>query len=377
MILSVGFHIMRIRLAGLLAFVCIVAAQQTSTRKFGVQVQPGPMDSILLKDYAPASSLVVPETHIAKARVPVIDVHTHTGQASIRTAQDVAAWVKTMDEVGIETSIVFTGATGEQFDRQVELFKPYGARFQLWCSLEGGDVTAPDWPERAARELERCYRKGARGIGEVTDKGSGMQRGALPKDKRLHPDDPRLDPVWRKCAELKIPANVHIADHPSCWKPLGPNQERTPDFQHFNLYGKDVLSYEELIARRDRMLAKHPKTTFIACHLGNQGNDLVSLAKALDKYPNLFVDISARDYEVGRQPRTAARFLARYKNRVLFGTDMERDPNMYRGWWRLLESADEFLPGRIWWRYYGLELPPAVLEDLYRNNAKRVLNWQG
>ena len=42
-----------------------------------------------------------------------------------------------------------------------------------------------------------------------------------------------------------MPANVHIADHPSCWKPLGPNQERTPDFQHFNLYGKDVLSFEE------------------------------------------------------------------------------------------------------------------------------------
>jgi predicted TIM-barrel fold metal-dependent hydrolase len=119
-----------------------------------------------------------------------------------------------------------------------------------------------------------------------------MQRGTVAKDKRLHPDDDRLDPVWRKCAELKIPANVHIADHPSCWQPLGPNQERTPDFQHFNLYGKDVLSFEELIARRDRMLAKHPQTTFIACHLGNQGHDLESLAKALDKYPNLFVDIS-------------------------------------------------------------------------------------
>ena len=57
---------------------------------------------------------------------------------------------------------------------------------------------------------------------------------------------PRLDAVWKKCAELRIPANVHIADHPSCWQPLGPNQERTPDFQHFNQYGKDVLSYQEL-----------------------------------------------------------------------------------------------------------------------------------
>ena len=360
------------------ALIGIVIAQQPNQRvtKFGVSVQPGPMDSVLLKDYAPSSSLKVPETRVDKARYLAIDVHTHTSQSRIRTAADVAAWVKTMDDVGVETTVVFTGATGDEFDRQAALFKPHGKRFQVWCALEGGDVNSPDWPQRAAKELERCYRSGARGIGELTDKGSGMQRGSLPKDQRLHPDDPRLDPVWRKAAELKIPVNVHIADHPSCWQPLGPNQERTPDFQHFNLYGKDVLSYEELLARRDRMLAKHRQTTFIACHLGNQGNDLASLEKVLDQNPNLYLDISARDYEVGRQPRTAARFLARYKDRVLFGTDMERDPKMYRSWWRLLESADEYLPGRIWWRYYGLELPAPVLQSLYRDNAKRLLNWQ-
>ncbi len=68
--------------------------------------------------------------------------------------------------------------------------------------------------------------------------------------------------------------------------------------------------------------------------------------------------------------------MARYKDRTLFGSDMERDRSMYRGWWRLLESPDEFLPGRIWWRYYGLELPQPVLDSLYRKNAKRLLNWQ-
>src|SRR2546422_7966760 len=122
------------------------AQQPASTRRFGVEVRPGPMDSVLLKDYAPSSSLVVAETKVDKARFPVIDVHTHTGQSSIRTAEDVAEWVRTMDAVGIDVSVVFTGATGAEFDRQVELFKPHGKRFQLWCSLEGGDVAAPDWP---------------------------------------------------------------------------------------------------------------------------------------------------------------------------------------------------------------------------------------
>ncbi|MFB3826185.1 MAG: amidohydrolase family protein [Bryobacteraceae bacterium] len=353
----------------------LLVAQTKPVMKYGVTVQTGPMDSILLKDYQPESSLVVAETKVAKARYPVIDVHAHTSQAHIKTRADVDAWVKTMDEVGIERTVVFTGATGAAFDAQVELFAKYPERFQLWCSLDTSGLDAPDYPQRVVKEIERCYRKGARGVGEISDKGSGIQRASLARAQRLHIDDKRLAAAWEKCAELKLPVNLHIADHPSCWRPLGPRQERTPDFQHFNLYGKDVLSYEELMATRDRMLAAHPRTTVIACHFSNQGNDLATLAKALDRYPNLYVDLSARDYEIGRQPRAAARFLARYKDRVLFGTDMERDAGMYRGWWRLLETADEYIPGRIWWRYYGLELPAPVLESVYRANALRILNW--
>jgi predicted TIM-barrel fold metal-dependent hydrolase len=333
------------------------------------------MDSILLKDYAPESSLVVQETRIAKARFPVIDVHAHSGQSRVSTPKDADEWVRTMDEVGVETTVVFTGAAAAGFDRQAELFSRYPKRFQLYCSLDTTNLEDRDYPQRAVRDLERCYRQGARGVGEITDKGSGIQQATLPRDKRLHFDDPRLDAVWEKCAELKLPVNVHIADHPSCWKPLGPKQERTPDFQHFNQYGKDVLPYEELLATRRRLLEKHPRTIVIACHLGNQGNDLGALSKELDRHPNLYVDISARDYEIGRQPRTAAKFLAKYKERVLFGTDMERDPGMYRAWWRLLETADEFIPGRLWWRYYALDLPPALLESIYRTNARRILNW--
>ena len=344
--------------------------------KYGIEVQPGPMDAILLKDYKPATSLVVPRTKVAKARFPVIDVHSHSDMNGIKTPADVDAWVRTMDEVGIERSVVFTGAVGEEFDHQVELFlKKYPKRFQLYCDLLTENIDAPDYPERAVRELVRCYNKGARGVGELSDKGAGLQRGQLPRNKRLHYDDSRLDAFWDKCAELKIPINMHVADHPSCWQPLGPNQERTPDFQHFNLYGKDVPSYEELLAMRDRLLAKHPRTTFITCHLSNQGNDLAAFSKVLDKFPNLYFDISARDYELGRQPRSALKFLTRYKDRAMFGTDMGREKEMYQGWWRLLESADEYLPGRIWWPYYGLELPPDLLKAVYRDNALRVLSW--
>jgi uncharacterized protein len=338
----------------------------------GVNPTPGAMDTLLLKDSAPKPSLVLQETRVPKAKFPAIDVHAHV---NARTPEEVAAWVRTMDEVGVAMTVVLTGATGGQFDKLADLYlKAHPGRFQLFCGLDTSRADSSDYPERAAAELARCYRMGARGVGELSDKGTGFGRDAkAPRSKRIHPDDPRLDPFWRKCAELKIPANIHVADHPSCWKPLDVYQERTPDYQHFNLHGKDVPSWEELIAARDRALAKHPKTRFIACHLGNQGHDLATLAATLDKYPNLFLDISARDYEVGRTPRAAVRFLTRYRSRVMFGTDMGREKEMYQAWWRLFESADEFMPGRVWWRYYGLELPAPVLESLYRGAALKVL----
>jgi hypothetical protein len=96
-----------VRLSCLVIAVCW--AQPQETVKYGVKVQPGPMDTVLLKDYRPESSLVVPETRVEKARFPVIDVHTHTFMSNIRTPADVDEWVRTMDEVGVEKSIVFHG----------------------------------------------------------------------------------------------------------------------------------------------------------------------------------------------------------------------------------------------------------------------------
>src|ERR1700687_5920798 len=79
----------------------------------GVDAAPGPMDAVELKNYAPKSSLALAETSVPKAKYPVIGVHTHV---VARTPAEVQEWVRTMDEVGIDMSVVLTGATGEHFD---------------------------------------------------------------------------------------------------------------------------------------------------------------------------------------------------------------------------------------------------------------------
>jgi hypothetical protein len=340
----------------------------------------GPMDTILERDYAPRSSVVVPETSVPKAKYPAIDVHEHP---TAQTPERIQQWVRNMDETGIEMAVVLTGATGERFDKLVEQYlHPHPGRFQMWCGIYTQDYGQPDYPQRSVAELVRCHQMGARGVGELSDKGrgyGGYGRGRgnpIPRDQRLHPDDPRLDALWEKCADLNLPVSMHQADHPSAWTPGDVYQERTASSQQYIQYGQDVPSWQEVIDFRDRMLARHPRTKVIACHFGNQGHDFASLANALDKYPNLFVDISARDYEIGRTPRAAAKFFARYRTRVLFGTDLGYRKEMLQAWWQLLETEDEYLPGRIWWRYYGLGLPNRVLESLYRGNAKRILNWE-
>lgn len=346
----------------------------------GVPDGPGPMDAVLLKDHAPRSSFVGQQTFIPKAKFRVIDVHVHNyaGRAKEKNRkQALAEWVSTQQDAGITKSVVLTSATGKDFDELAAMYLgSFPDQFQLYCGLDKNGIDKPDYAERAVAELERCYKKGARGVGELSDKGFGLTGDKnIAADKRLHPDDGRLDPFWRKCADLNMPVNIHIADHPSSWHPPDVFQERTPVFQQFNKHADNGLSFEDLIGILPRLLEKHPKTIFIACHLANLGHDLARLEKTLDQFPNLYLDISARDYEVGRQPRRATKFLTKYSKRVLFGTDMGMDKRMYQNWWRLLESDDEYMEGRVWWRYYGLELPDPVLQALYHDNANKIMNW--
>ncbi len=274
-------------------------AQQAS-RPRGNDEAVAQMSAVTVAEWEPQSSLVVARTATPKARYPVIDVHAHV---YARTPEEVAEWVGVMDQVGVEKTVILTGAVGDRFDAAVKLYlEPYPERFLLYAGVLREGINEPDYPQRAVAELERCYRMGARGLGELSDKGLGFTSDpSLSPDKRLHPDDPRLDLFWKKAAELKLPANIHFADHPSAWEPPDRTQERTPGFQRFNQHGRNSPSHGEILKIRDRFLARHPNNVVIACHLSNQGHDLASLTKAMEAFPNLYLDISARQYEFGRQ----------------------------------------------------------------------------
>src|SRR5262249_50320800 len=152
----------------------------------------------------------IPQTRVEKARFGVIDMHSHP---YAKTPPMVELWVRTMDAVGIEKAIIMVGQAGKAFDDALVLFGRYPDRFGVWCGIDYAGLGQPGFEERAIAELERCYKAGAKGVGELSDKGRGL-RGLAGKPDAfpMHIDDPRMSAILNKCAELQLPVNIHIGE---------------------------------------------------------------------------------------------------------------------------------------------------------------------
>ncbi|MBA4168761.1 MAG: amidohydrolase family protein, partial [Chitinophagaceae bacterium] len=166
-------------------------------------------DSLLLKNYHPVSIYQIPNTAVMKAAFPVTDLHSHDYATS---QQEIDEWVRTMDSVGIARTVILTYSTGAGFDSVVEKYKKYPTRFVFYCGIDYTGFSKPGWSEHAVAELERCYRKGARGIGELGDKGDGELYSRPTPGKGVHIDDPSMKPILQKCAALKMPVSIHVAE---------------------------------------------------------------------------------------------------------------------------------------------------------------------
>lgn len=329
-------------------------------------------DALLLKDYHPQSIFKIPQTHPQKAKYPAIDMHYHIikGPSMEPAPGTMEERLQVMDQVGIEKTVILTLAVGARFDAAVAEYSRHPGRFDLWCGLDFDNL---DKPGAAVKELERCARAGAKGVGEIGDKGKGLAKTGI------HPDDPRMDAIWEKCAELKLPVNIHVADPRWAYEKMDATNDGLMDAFKWRLDDKpDIVNHAGMIDILERTVKRHPKTTFIACHYANLDFDLAKLGELLDKYPNLYADVSARLRYVGTIPRVAAAFMEKYQDRIVYGTDAGFRPEMYRASFRALESADDHyyepqvLPN-LHWPLYGLALSDRTLRKLYRENAIKLL----
>jgi predicted TIM-barrel fold metal-dependent hydrolase len=333
------------------------------------------VNDLKLSNYRPVSIYKVPQTEIKKAKHPIIDVHAHD---YAKTDAELDAWVKTMDEVGVEKSLILSYSTGKKFDSIVDKYARYKNKFDIWCGFDYTGLEQPGWEKRAVAELERCYRKGAKGVGELGDKGLGELYSKPTPGYGLHIDDPRMKPLLEKCAELNMPINIHVAEDEWMYLPADSTNDGLMNAAKWkvDMTKKGILNHDQLVTTLENAVKNNPKTTFIACHLANCCANLSMIARLLDTYPNLYADIAARYGELAPIPRAVNAFIEKYQDRILYGTDMGTRKLMYQTTFRILESADEHFYVRelfnYHWPLYGIGLSDGVLRKVYGENAKKI-----
>jgi len=346
-----------------------------------------------LAAYRPRSRLRVAAHLIDRPSSPVIDAHNHLGAgfgaewASRRPAD----LLPILDAAGVEAIVDLDGGQGLGLVAEIERWqRKWPERVAVFAGLDY-DAWAhdPDFGEREARALEASASAGARGLKVWKRLGLGARD---PAGRLIMPDDERLDPLWQAAARLGLPVLIHVADPIAFFDPLDTGNERWeelhahPDW-HFwptrpagRPEAPGFPPFDELLGSLGRLLRRHPGTTFIGAHVGCAAEDLAWVSTTLDACPSFHVDIAARLGELGRQPYTSRAFFERYADRVLFGVDVGPDPQVYRTYYRFLETRDESfdydveeVPGQGRWQIHGIGLDESVLRRVYRENARRLI----
>lgn len=363
-------------------FFLLAALSSSASAQQGQRPRPGegrtpefPPPSIL--EYKPRSTLVVPAHTVPRAKFPVVDMHGHP--PALTTNEAIEGVGRAMDALNLRVMVSANGSSGDRLTGQLAAIKAslYKDRFVIFTGLDIRDI-GPGSGQKIAAQLEADVKAGAVGVGEI-NKGFGL--GARKTDgSRLHLDDPELDPVWQTAARLKIPIFIHVADPAEFFEPIDFKNERWLELalfagRRYNDRSK-FPSFEDLMGERDRLLARHRGTTFVLAHLGWHANDLARLGRMFDSLPNLYAEVGAVLYDLGRQPFSGHDFFVKHQDRLLFGKDSFQ-PDEYPYFWRVFETRDEYFDYyrdyHAFWKMYGLGLPDPVLKKLYYANALKII----
>ncbi|HLH52671.1 MAG TPA: amidohydrolase family protein [Verrucomicrobiae bacterium] len=351
----------------------------------------------------PAQSDVRTAADLWRARHLIIDLHQHIDS----TTQRLARAVKVMDAAGVGIGVNLTpgtvtpGPNGapsefEQAKRLADTLFP--GRFLEYMNLDYSEWDKPDFAERAARQVDEGYRLGAAGLKEWKRLGLYLKDG---QGKLLKIDDPKLDKVWERCGELGLPVSIHVADPKAFWLPFDNKNERWKELKdHRSWWFGDTNQFpawKDLLEALNRVIARHPRTTFVCVHFGNNAEELDWVDQSLSRYPNMMIDLAARIPEIGRHdPAQVRRFFIKHQDRILFATDFQSLDRLILGSsgnepppsdadaevffakeWRWLETADRnwthMTPIQGDWTISSIHLPLAVLRKIYFDNARKLL----
>lgn len=339
---------------------------------------------LLLSEFKPFPRVVTHVSSVAAPCMDFVDAHNHLGQFGGGWDQrPAAAFFDHLATTNCVHYVDLDGGWGEDvLDDRLRRFKEFaperyrvfgGVNWALWAE-EGAS-----FPDCAARRLRAQAARGAEGLKiwkpfglTVTDENGALAR----------VDDPRLVPIWETAGELGLPVLVHVADPVAFFDPISAENERWDELgmhPEWSFPSPPFPPFLSIVEGFANVVRRHPGTTFIGAHVACYAENLTWVSALLDECPNLMIDFSARIAELGRVPFSARDFMIRHADRILFGTDSGPDPATYAIYARFLETRDEYfsysadpIPGQGRWMIYGLQLPEAVLAQIYRSNAERL-----
>jgi len=247
------------------------------------------------------------------------------------------------------------------------------------------------WEQETIDHLKKAFSQGAIAVKVWKNVGMSLRD----KDgKFVMIDHPRFDSLLNYLAKNKITLIGHLGEPKDCWLPLdkmtmkGNRAYYTahPDY-HMYLH-PEYPSYEDQIGARDRMLEKHPNLTFIGAHLGSLEWSLDELAKRLDRFPNMAVDLARMpnlQHHAMTDWQKTHDFFVKYQDRLLYATDRAVNPDTdslemktlvhearLRDW-EFFTTDNKMTSTGFEGEFKGLKLPRAVVDKVYFTNAEKWL----
>jgi len=336
---------------------------------------------IPLDKFRPVSQLRVPEHIITKAKYPVIDAHNHLSPNNhvgvTTTAEDLLA---KMEEFNIRMIVDLDGKLGPDGERQLEMMEKYPDKFLTFVRVDFSKLEEPDFADQINKRVDEYVRRGAGGIKFLKELGLNVQDST---GKYVKPCDPRLKCIWEAAERHDIPVLIHIGDPMAFFDPIDEFNERYEELIHhpsWSFADPKFYRFDELVESGKTLLRNNPNTRFIIPHIGGIAEDLARVGEMLDEFPNMYIDTSERIAELGRQPYSARKFIIKYQDRIIYGTDLVPNAGNVIPNYRFFETYDEYFHYNNWdehhqgrWMIYGIGLPDEVLRKLYFENALKVI----
>lgn len=317
-------------------------------------------------------------------KMPKIDAHVH-----IRTENPEI--VLEAKKENFKLLCVCTNKSDQAFvDKQMRIANKLQNQFPndffyiTTFPMEGFEM--PGWQDKIVSKLHQEFDSGA--IGLKLWKDIGMVR----RDSDgnfIMIDDPGFDKVLDFVASSNKTLMLHCGEPRDCWLPLDSMiGKQSKDYfkahpEYYMYLHPECPDYDDQIAARDHLLAKHPNLRVVGAHLGSLEWSVDELAKRLDRYPNFAVDMAARICFLQAQDRQKVMdFIVKYQDRLIYGTDFiisEGDDtkrgaaDLKKEWWqdwKYFSTDKEMTSYNVKASFKGLDLNDSILRKIYYLNAQ-------